>query len=177
MKALVVYESMFGNTEKVARAIGEGLSEHGEVVLHDTATATPGDVADDVDLIVAGGPTHALSMSREDTRHDAIRKGARQGLVGQGLREWLTALDDLQGLSCATFDTRVSKARLLPGSAARAAARSLRRRGGRMVSSPQSFYVTDVAGPLVDDQLDRARSWGQQVGGLLADGDDGILAR
>jgi flavodoxin len=168
MKALVVYESMFGNSEKVARAIAEGLEGFGEVTIRDVATAVAGAIPHGVDLLVVGGPTHAFSMSRLSTREDAIRQGAGQGLASRGLREWLEAVaTDLKGLPFATFDTRVSRVRRLPGSAARSAARQLRRRRGRMVAPPESFFVNDVSGPLDVDEVDRARAWGRHVAGVL----------
>jgi len=164
MKALVMYESMFGNSERVARAVAAGLEEHGEVVVRDVSSSPAGEIPDDVDLLVAGGPTHAFSMSRPNTREDAIRQGAGQGIASLGLREWLDGLpSDLRQLACATFDTRVSRARHLPGSAARSAGRALRRRHGRLVLGPESFYVDDVAGPLGSDELTRAREWGGTV--------------
>ncbi len=72
MKALIVYESQFGNTEKVARAIAEGVATSGrvEVVAVDTA---PTVLPDDVDLLLVGGPTHVFSMSRVQTRADAAK--------------------------------------------------------------------------------------------------------
>jgi flavodoxin len=91
MKALVVYESMFGNTEKIARAVTDGVGESMDVQLAEVADA-PTDPSPDVALIVAGGPTHAFSMSRENTRTDAIRKGAHKGEREFGLREWMAAL-------------------------------------------------------------------------------------
>ena len=164
MKALVVYESMFGNSERVARAVAAGLGEHGEVVLRDIATAPVGQIPPDVDLLVTGGPTHAFSMSRPNTREDAIRQGAGQGLATRGLRDWLAGLpSDLSLLPCAAFDTRVSRARRLPGSAARSAARALRRRRGQLIVLPESFYVDDVSGPLGSGELDRAREWGRHL--------------
>jgi flavodoxin len=172
MRALVMYESMFGNSERVARAIAEGLEEHADVLVRDVTTAAAGEIPDDVDVLVVGGPTHAFSMSRPSTRDDAIRQGASQGMAADGLREWLEALaPDLGGLRCASFDTRVTRARRLPGSAARSAARVLRRHRGTMVTAPTSFFVDDVAGPLADHELERAWTWGDALGaGLLTDG-------
>lgn len=168
MKALVVYESMFGNSEHVARAVAGALEGFGEVTVRDVATALAGAVPHDIDLLVVGGPTHAFSMSRRATREDAIRQGAGQGLASRGLREWLDAVaPDLKSLPFATFDTRVSRVRRLPGSAARSAARQLRRHHGRMLAPPESFFVNDVSGPLDVDELDRARSWGRHVAGVL----------
>ncbi|MFI1465582.1 flavodoxin family protein [Nocardia carnea] len=79
MRARVVYESVFGNTEAAATAIARGLQEHAEVDVVDVADATP-DSHSPVDLLVVGGPTHAFGMSRRQTRQDAAdRIGARSG--------------------------------------------------------------------------------------------------
>jgi hypothetical protein len=178
MKALVMYESMFGNSARVARAVAEGLGETVEVVVRDVTTSRTGEVPGGIDLLVVGGPTHALSMSRPGTREDAISQGAGQGLASRGLREWLDGLDpDLHGLACASFDTRVSRVRRLPGSAARSAARVLRRHGGRMVAVPESFFVDDVPGPLGADEIARARAWGQRLAGLAVTPPDAVRTR
>jgi hypothetical protein len=173
MLALVMYESMFGNSERIAHAVADGLREVADVVVRDVATANPGDLPAGVDLLVAGGPTHALSMSRPGTREDAIRQGAAQGLASRGLREWLDGLpEDLNAVHCATFDTRVSRVRRMPGSAARSAARVLRRHCGDVFATPESFFVDDVPGPLAGDELDRARAWGRRLAGqTLTDGE------
>ena len=71
MKALIVYESMFGNTEQIARAVAAGLEESVDVQVAEV-TAAPTEPDPDVALIVAGGPTHAFSMSRANTRADAM---------------------------------------------------------------------------------------------------------
>jgi hypothetical protein len=178
MKALVMYESMFGNSERVARAVAEGLAEHVEVVVRDVTSSPGGEVPVGTDLLVVGGPTHAFSMSRPGTREDAIRQGAGQGLATRGLREWLDGLDpDLHGLAAATFDTRVTRVRRLPGSAARSAARVLRRRGVRMLVLPESFFVDDVAGPLSPDEITRARAWGERLAAQLVAEDGRTPAR
>ena len=168
MTVLLVFESMFGNSEKVARAIAAGLATHVDVVVREAGTSTAQCVAGDIDLLVVGGPTHAFSMTRATTREDAIRQGARSGLPDRGLREWLEALPaDVEHLSAATFDTRVSKVRKLPGSAARSAARMLRRKGARLVTKPESFFVEDVSGPLAEGELARAEAWGDSLATLL----------
>lgn len=165
MVTQVVFESMFGNTEQVARAVAEGLSQYGEVVVVEVDPSRLGKIVAGADLVVVGGPTHEFSMSRESTREEAIRQGAPQGSVTAGQREWLQETDpDLGGLRVAAFDTQVSRARRLPGSAAHAAARVLRRRHGRLVVPPMTFFVDDVAGPLAPNELTRARMWGQRVG-------------
>jgi|SRR5450631_72051 len=164
MKALVVYESMFGNTEQVARAITSGLSEHLEVRLVEVSNA-PAQLTEWLDLIVVGGPTHAFSMSRPSTREDAFRAGAEHGSKAVGVREWLGhqpkgAHREL----VAMFDTRVGRVRHLPGSAARGAAKLAHRLGYATAAKPESFYVGGVTGPLLAGELDRAQAWGQRLG-------------
>jgi len=174
MLVLVMYESMFGNSERVARMVAEGLGERAEVTVRDVSASQDAEIPDDVGLLVVGGPTHALSMSRPNTREDAIRQGARQGRTSRGLREWLSELPrDLESLPFATFDTRVSRVRRLPGSAAHSAARILRRRHGRIVVPPESFYVTEVAGSVADGELERARAWGVHVTATVLDASGG----
>lgn len=163
MNTLVVYESMWGNSRAVAAAIAEGID--GDVRLVDV-THAPVPLPDDVDLLVVGGPTHAFSMSRATTRRDAEGKGAETGHAARGIREWLGFLRPCDRLDVATFDTRVGSVRHLPGSAAKAAAKEVRRQHlGRLLASA-SFFVDDMAGPLLDGELERARDWGRSLAGM-----------
>jgi hypothetical protein len=167
MRALVVYESMFGNTQAIAAAVAEGIAGRMAVDLVEVADA-PTSV--DADLVVAGGPTHAFSMSRANTRESAAEQADGRQLVsrGRGLREWLAeAGPGLRGARAATFDTKITKGHL-PGSAARAAQKRLRRFGSRIVSPAHSFTVLGTAGPLGDGELARARQWGAELAGLCA---------
>ncbi len=167
MKALVVYESMFGNTEAVARAVRDGLAEQLEVELRAVADAEA-PVTGLVDLIVVGGPTHAFSMSRPSTRSDALGKGATHGQQDLGLREWLGRLRrGPHSELVAAFDTRVQKVRRLPGSAARKASKTARDLGYSPAGT-ESFYVEDVPGPLLPGELDRARAWGRRLADEMA---------
>jgi hypothetical protein len=119
-----------------------------------------------VGLLVVGGPTHAFSMSRPSTRADAVTKGAPTGHGARGIREWLDGLPESH-LAVATFDTRVGKVKHLPGSAAKKAAKQVRRHHlGRLVDS-ESFYVDDMAGPLLDGELERAQAWGSGLVGSV----------
>jgi hypothetical protein len=160
MRALVVFESMFGNTQVIANAIAEGLSGPMQVDAVEVGVAATR-IGGDVGLLVVGGPTHAFGMSRPGTRQDAARQ-ASDGLVstGIGLREWLDGLQRSAGVAVAAFDTRISKPRL-PGSAARAAEKRLRRLGFRVVAPAASFYVEGTTGPLVEGERERARRWGE----------------
>lgn len=164
MKALVVYESLFGNTEQVAQAITAGLSAHGDVELLEVTEAREV-VTEPLDLVVIGGPTHALSMTKLSTRQEAVALGASHGSTTYGLREWIEHLNEGRHSELvATFDTRVSKVRHLPGSAAKKAAKIVRGLGYSSAAQAESFYVEDVSGPLLDGELDRARAWGEWLG-------------
>jgi flavodoxin len=159
MRALVVYESMFGNTAEVARAIAEGLGDRFDVTLaevHDMPTM------DGVELLVVGAPTHAFGLSRPATRADAVRQGApAQGQEG-GLREFLDTAPKLPGLAAAAFDTKV-RVRFMSGSAARKALRRLRELGCRPVVPAENFLVGGTTGPLLEGELERARRWAGDV--------------
>jgi hypothetical protein len=160
-RALVVYESMFGNSEEVARAVAAGIGDVMPVEILEVGEAST-DLTG-VDLVVAGGPTHAFSMSRANTRREARAQGATHGTVDSGLREWLSSLPDEHGRWFAAFDTRVTRVRHVPGSASHSAARAGRRHGFRQAVRPESFYVLDVEGPLAEGEVDRARAWGHSV--------------
>jgi Flavodoxin len=157
MRALVVFESMFGNTEAVARAVAGGLGETFEVTVADVAGRPD---AAGADLVVVGGPTHAFGMSRPSSRQQAAERGTvRAGAAEVGIREYLDALPPLTGVAAAAFDTTADKP-FLTGSAARKAQRHLRRLGCRVVVPAESFRVTGTTGPLVAREEDRARRWG-----------------
>lgn len=166
MKALIVYESMFGNTETIARAVAEGLTPTVQVELRAVSDA-PLEVPGDVDLLVLGAPTHAFSLSRPNTRMEARRQGATKGDAVLGMREWLAAAHPRGSVAAAAFDTRVAKVRHLPGSAARKVAQILMRRGFGQIVARESFYVADVGGPLLGGEEDRARRWATSLAGRM----------
>ena len=161
MNALVVVESMFGNTHTIAEAVGDGLATGMAVRVVDVRDAP---AAPDVDLLVVGGPTHAFSMSRPRTREDAINQAHRPPAdAAVGIREWLAALPPAAGpRAAAAFDTKVSRPRF-PGSAAHGAGKRLRRLGYRLVDDPATFWVEGTPGPLSAGEVERARTWGQQL--------------
>jgi hypothetical protein len=160
MSTMVVFESLWGNTRALAEAVAEGMSPPATVVdVGEAPVPLPGEV----DLLVVGGPTHAFSMSRASTRHDAEGKGAPAGHAARGIREWLGDLPGSDSVDVATFDTRVGKVRHLPGSAAKAAGREVRRHHLGHLVATESFYVDDMAGPLLDGELERARAWGESL--------------
>lgn len=160
-RAMVVFESMFGNTEAVARAIADGLSTgmHVDVVPVAAAPVT----LDDVTLLVVGGPTHVFGMSRTTTRADAVKQGAHpSGGSELGVREWLARLQPGASTVAVAFDTRVKK-RGMPGSAARGVQKQLRRLGFPIAAPARSFAVAGTPGPLLDGELQEARDWGKAL--------------
>jgi flavodoxin len=165
MRALVVFESMFGDTETIARAVADGLSGAMRVDIEDVATAPRVDA--DVDLLVVGGPTHAFGMSRPNTRNDAVRQGGSPAAATIGVREWLDEQQPTSTARAAAFDTRIKKW-FIPGSAAHSAGDVLRRRGFRLVAPPESFRVTGTTGPLAAGEEDRARQWGLSLAAQVA---------
>jgi Flavodoxin len=161
--ALVVYESILGNTQAVARAVAEGLGRTRPVTVTEVSRA-PETLPPDVGLLVVGGPTHAFGLSRPETRRDAAAEATDPVVSqGRGLREWLDALEPSgAGVRTAAFDTRVLKPRV-PGSAAKKARKRLRSKGFADLVDPESFYVHGKAGPLAEGELDRARAWGADL--------------
>ena len=169
MRALVVYESIYGNTRAVAEAIAAGLSVGADCVCPVEQAGTPGD---DLDLLVVGGPTHmhglSSSLSRRLARSAAQDDGHAasdpDAVEGPGLRQWLRDLPRRQGGSAAAFDTRLDRSPHATGSAARGIAHRLRRHGYE-VDRTASFLVDDSEGPLADGERERAEAWGAQLGG------------
>ncbi|MDQ0894853.1 flavodoxin family protein [Agromyces ramosus] len=164
MRAVVVFESIWGNTEQLAREVAAGIGgERTDVV---DAASAPAALADDVDLLVVGGPTHAFSMSTEQTRESARQQGAVH-IPASGIREWIEAHPSPgRDVRVATFDTRVVSPRL-PGSAAKKAMKRLVGLGFRPIAKPETFGVYGYSGPVADGELERARRWGTELAGLL----------
>ena len=166
MRTLVVYESMYGNTEHVARAIAEGIADAELVEVGLAPTKLPPEVA----LLVVGGPTHAHGMTREGTRRDAGTRVDRPIVSpGIGIREWIDAVQP-SDVIVAAFDTRIRGPQILTGSAARSATEQLRKRGFKTVP-PESFVLARIGGEPFDQvseaELDRARGWGRSLSTLL----------
>lgn len=162
MSALIVTESLFGNTLAIAEAIGDGIAEvrGQELVRVMHASEAPAAVPSDVDLLVVGAPTHTLSMPNAGTRLDAAQRGS---VISEhvGVREWIDTVAIASGIRVATFDTSIPSWFRL-GTAARAAAKALRHRGAHTTVGP-SFYVTGMEGPLADGELGRATAWGREL--------------
>ena len=169
-RALVVYESVFGDAKTIALAIAEGLATRLPVDVADARDA-PAEVSPEVRLLVVGGPNHAFGMPRETTREGAIRDyGAEIPDTGAGLHEWLDSVHLPRVINAAAYDTRMDHPKLVTrfDHAARTEEKLLRGLGATLAAPAEHFFVVDATGPLVDGEEDRARRWGRALGELVA---------
>lgn len=181
MRALVVYESMFGNTRKIAETVAVGIGEHMPVHLVEVAHA-PVTLDPDIQLLVVGGPTHARGMTTAQTRSDAADR-AEGPMVsrGIGMRDWLLALRPAaKSTMAAAFDTRIHAPMVFTGSAARGYLELLDAAGFRLIEPTESFYVGSRApqeDALNPGEVDRAGKWGRKVAAhvpVATDPHDGV---
>jgi flavodoxin len=137
MKVLIVYESTYGNTERIAQVIGEATG--GEVCR--AGAVTPADLAT-FDLLVVGSPTHG-------------------GFPVEEVHSLLEASPALSGIDVAAFDTRTK--RTIFGYAAPKIAKRLKSQGGVLRVPPEGFLMRGVEGPLQEGELERAAGWAQSL--------------
>jgi hypothetical protein len=137
------------------------------VIRCDAASA---DLITGADLLIAGGPTHMLGMTRQSSRSQAVAppkktpdtpRHLEPGAEGSGIREWLATVSRSSQAEAAAFDTRMSYP--FAGGAASRIARRLRRLGYTIVAKPEGFIVAAAEGPLREGELDRARQWGSDL--------------
>lgn len=159
MKAVVVYESHWGNTAAIARAIAEGLGEGVRAL--NTSEAT-GEALAGVDLIVAGAPIIGFRLPTEKMIRDAAArpgKGPAPDLSHPVMRVWLETVPAGRGGAVA-FE---SGFKLSPGGSRKAIIQGLGRAGYRQAAKGQRFLVHGSYGPVHDGELDRARAWGAEL--------------
>ena len=155
MNILIVYETFYGNTEKVAQAIAEALKGHGDVRVMRAAEAKAEQISG-VDLLIVGSPTRAFRPC-------------------PATKAFLAAIPAvaLQGVKVAAFDTRTAMDETVPGIlrfmarifgyAAQPIAASLVKKGGTLVGSPEGFFVKGSEGPLLEGELARAAEWAKTL--------------
>ena len=165
MQAVVVYESLWGNTAAVARAIAEGLGPEARALTTDEAT---GSVVAKAELLVAGAPVIAFGLASERSRA-GIAKGEAGAptppdVSHPSLRAWLEGLPPGHG-AAAAFETRIW---WTPRGATGTIEGGLRKAGYVPVANAARFVVEGKYGPLRDGELDRARAWGRQVAAAAA---------
>ena len=169
MRAIVVYESVYGNTRAVAEAIAAGLGDHANAVVLRVADAND-EALQGARLLVVGGPTHMHGLATSLSRRMAVKAAEEDGHTSvephasdePGLRSWLSALEGAD-LSAAAFDTRIDRSAALTGTAARGISKRLHRHGFTLIAKPESFFVEDGEGPLAEGELARARAWGASL--------------
>ena len=175
--ALVIFESMYGNTHAIADHVAEGLRAGFATDVVSAATTTVERLAG-VDLVVLGAPTHVHGLPGEHSRETAAAAIDRStdGLVlepdalGPGLRELFDQLDEGTHAAAAAFDTRIDGPAVFTGRASRGIAKRLKGHGFHLVIAPESFLV-DKHNQLLDGEADRATAWGRDVAtAALADG-------
>lgn len=159
MKALIIYDTLYGNTKQIAEAIADGLREQYDVQTIAASDTPPS--PDELDLVLLGGPTHRHGLS-------------------DGMRDLLDRWPDrsLNHLPVATFDTRYRGPAWLTGSAAKRIGQMLRRKHGDLVVPPESFFVAQdqpsdgkkrnhEIEQLEPGEAERARDWGARIAALV----------
>jgi hypothetical protein len=165
MRAIIVYESMFGNTHAVAEDIADGLRSRFDVTVVPVKEAADQLVAT-AELLVCGGPTHAHGLSGDVTRHAAVEMADSEGsgldiegdAAGPGLRDWFHGFES-RHVGAAAFDTRFEGDAAWSGRASLGIAQRLRRHGFVVIVAPESFLV-DEHNHLLAGEAERARKWG-----------------
>lgn len=156
MKALVVYDSVYGNTAKIAEAIGQALGAGAEVQMVRAAEARLEMLAG-VKLLLVGSPTQKFTML------PATRRFLKSIPAGK-----------LAGVKVAAFDTRMTQADVdkvkilavfvkLFGYAAEPIGKLLQKAGGAAAIAPAGFFVLGTEGPLLDGELERAAGWAHKI--------------
>jgi len=160
MKAMVVYDSAFGNTEKVALAIGQALGSPEDAEVVRAGNVKPEQLAG-LALLVVGSPTQKFRPLGTITNF-------QKSIPKNGLK----------GVKVAAFDTRateseIEKVRILAffvkvfGYAAKPIADRLVKKGGNLAVPPEGFYVAGTEGPLLEGELERAADWAKRIAAEL----------
>jgi hypothetical protein len=165
MKAIVVYESYWGNTAAVAKAIAEGIGAEAKAMTTDEAAPA---VIAAADLVVAGAPVIAFSLPNEKMRESIRLKPGKApeppDLSHPSLQSWLAGLPKGHGRAAA-FETRI---KMSPGGSTSKINRALEEAGYTLVGEGRRFIVKGKFGPLLDGELDRARQWGAELAKAMA---------
>jgi hypothetical protein len=159
MEAIVVYESVWGNTAAIARAIAEGMGEGAQAYATDQV---PAERLANADLIVAGSPVFGFSLPSEGMREKILlgeTDGPTPDLSHPSLRSWLDGLPAGKGFAAA-FETRIWWS---PRGATGTIEKKLAKGGYTRLARAEKFIVGDKYGPLRDGELDRARAWGARL--------------
>jgi flavodoxin I len=143
MKTLVIYDSLYGNTENVAKAMAEALGKEAKAVGVGQVKAAD---LKDYPYVLIGSPTQGGRPTK-----------AMQAFL-EGLKE-----DDLTGKRFAAFDTRFKGIVKVFGYAAPRIEKSLKQKRANCTAQPQGFFVEKTKGPLAEGELDRAGTWAKAI--------------
>jgi flavodoxin len=149
VRALVIYDSVYGNTERIAQAIGSVLGERAEVHLAKVGQDGPVHFHfqwNEFGLVVMGGPIHRVNLS-------AAMKALLKEIPKRALR----------GASVAVFETCYRDPAWQRGAAARKMGRKARKFGGRLAVPAESFFVVGREGPLEEGEEERAKQWARAI--------------
>jgi flavodoxin len=152
---LVVYDSVFGNTEKIAQAIGAVLAEQGSVETLSVGRMTTNSMSG-LDILIVGSPTRGFRPTEAVSKFlNSIPKNSltEVRVAAFDTRIWLDTIDSK------TLRFVVDKG----GYAANTIAKSLVKKGGQLVAPPEGFLVTGEQGPLKEGELDRANEWARGI--------------
>jgi flavodoxin len=145
MHALVIYDSQYGNTERIAQTIAEALRAFGPAEAVHVDPAQPL-ALEEADLVVVGSPTQGWRAT--PAMQAALTK------IPEGA---------ISGRAVASFDTRFHKPRWLTGSAAQRLEKQLRGLGAEPIVPAESFFVDGSEGPLEGGEIERAAQWAARV--------------
>jgi flavodoxin len=157
MKALVVYDSFFGNTERIAQSIGNALGRPQDVGILRVGDFKPERLAG-LKLLIVGSPTRAFSPS------PAIKKFLKS-IPKNGLKDVKVAAFDTR-ITDEEIDSTVFILRILVnifGYAAKPISDRLGKKGGQLIAPPEGFFVHGTEGPLKEGELERASEWAKQI--------------
>jgi len=157
LKTLIVYDSKFGNAEKIARAIGKSITPLGEVKVI-RANETNISELSSVNFLIVGSPT----------------RGGRPTSVVKDFVKKIPA-NALKNVGVTSFDTRLSYKdsniglrllmRIGGGHANGRIANSLKDKGGHLAAEPEGFIVEHGNGPLRKGEIERADGWAKEIVG------------
>jgi len=146
MKVLIVYDTLYGNTEKIARAIAAAITPSNDVKVVRVSEVAPSELGS-IDLLMVGSPTQNTGSTK-------------------AIQEFLSKIpaNSLKNIGVAAFDTRYSGILVgIFGFAAGKIADSLKRNGGTLIASPEGFFVEGKEGPLKQGEVERAAGWAKGI--------------
>ncbi|MHA2392113.1 MAG: flavodoxin family protein [Promethearchaeota archaeon] len=153
MKIVIIYETRFGNTKKVAEAIGEGLSEEGHDVKVNHVKEINLDEMGDMDLIVIGSPTYAGSHVPSIRKFINNLSGSK--MEGKSIIAYDTHSAGGEGtfLRKAVFKMEKQIKKKLPSM--------------NILMNGRQFKVHGIKGPLIDGELEKCKTFGKEIASNL----------